>query len=317
MGAKDYLSLFKISLLKGGWGLFLFVVWFGLLFYLPWIVKYLPPDFLKILGNIQLYIPDRKSWLVPYNILILFIWTLNFVLFKELLVRFTCYLKRGSFYHLTEQSWYKDWIYNGKVKFLQNPERLRINSSRAGCLLNRYFWKNFKMDFQMHFFYTKEIPWNSQHYEKNIGIIFRAKDLENYFLVEIIRSDGNKLYIKPHVRYQGMWDVMSEEEINYLQSGAEIPEWLTVSLEVFENRVNLYFENFGKYQLHLPTHIDINHIESGVRENQNKATKSEQEFAAKITNLPEIDFRTTYGMVGFRAHLYQGADIKNLIIKCI
>ena len=152
-------------------------------------------------------------------------------------------------------------------------------------------------------------------YEKYIGIIFRARDLENYFMLEIVQNPApslNKLVIKPHVRFLGMWEGMSWDEV-----GSDFgPKWRKVSLTALNAKVTLRIEGMREYVWYLPTHVDINHIESGVKETQN-VSASVEDFAAKVTDLPKIDFRDSFGMIGFRAHLNQGAEIKGLIIRNI
>ena len=41
----------------------------------------------------------------------------------------------------------------------------------------------------------------------------------------------------------------------------------------------------------------------------------DKQFGTKTSLLPTIEFRNTYGRVGFRVHLDQGADIRNLKIN--
>lgn len=76
-------------------------------------------------------------------------------------------------------------------------------------------------------------------------------------------------------------------------------------------------DGVGDYKWHLPTHVDINLIEDGIKKNQNGTSESQDDFSAKTSSLPEIEFRESFGMIGFRAHLYQGADIKELTIDAL
>lgn len=329
MGTKDILTLFKISILKGGWLLFFALIWFLVFSYIPFIIKFIPQDFLNALEHFSKYLPDEKSWLVPFSILVPIVWILTFVLLKELVERFIDYTKRGTFYNLTVQSWYKDWIYNGKSKMILDPVRLRVNSSRAGCLLKKYLWKDFKMNFHMKFFNLEEDDIKFNYGDPCVGVVFRAVNLENYFMLEIRKravkvkienkeTEEHQITIKPHVRYFGMWETMSEEFIKKIDID---PGWFKVDLIVRDKDIILSLENIGDYKWFLPTHVDINHIEDGIRKNNNSGSepenKSDVDFATKTQLLPEIEFKEAFGMIGFRAHLDQGADIKELTIKSI
>ncbi len=316
MGTKDFFDLFKLNILKNSRAYLFLIFWFILFAYIPFFVKFLPLSLISFLAEIQKNLPQADYWVIPSRAFIFIVWVLSAVLLIELYVRFKNFIKRGDSYSFTESSWNKDWTFNGKTNLLLDPLRLKVNSSRAGCLYNARLWKNFKMKFQMRFLNDGNFI---QAYNQNIGIIFRAKDLENYFMLELLIHE-NEVWLKPHVRYQGMWEAMSEDRI--LPLGQSEPEWIRerewfkVKLVVKENVVSLTMSDMNEYQWSLPTHVDINHIESGVKEKQSVSADRE-EFGAKITDLPKIDFKDSFGMLGFRAHLYQGAEIKNLNIKVV
>ena len=156
------------------------------------------------------------------------------------------------------------------------------------------------MDFELKF--LKKEDFNGE-YCKNVGIIFRAKDLENYFMIEI-KIDKNILWIKPHVRYEGMWDVMSDDKfLTEAETQKFNDDWVHLKLTVNKNTAELSIGDDKKYEWALPTHVDINHIESGIKESNNISPEQDSKFGAKVTYLPEIDFRNSSGMIGFRAHL--------------
>lgn len=290
MGTQDLLSLFKINLLKNFRVWLLVTIWFFLLVYYS---KNLPQDFKDFLLN-------------PFNIIVLPFSILTAILFRELSEELSNLEKRGKKYSFTVKSWNNEWIYNGKTRLLLEPVRLRVNSSRAGCLLKKYLWKNFKMSFQFRFLSKETV----NPYYEYVGLVFRARDLENYLMLEMIQRNS-EFFIKPHVRYLGMWETMSEEKIS---DEAKTPtDWQDVQLIVNGNEVRLLIEDVGEYEWFLPTHIDINHIEDGPRKN-NSPEFDEKEFVAKTTLLPEIEFRESFGMIGFRAHLNQGAEIKDLTV---
>lgn len=316
MGTKDFFDLFKLSILKNSWLCLLLIFWLVSFAYIDTLANFLPQPIIGFLANIQRNLPQDESWLITIGILRFVFWVLSFLLFKELYERFKNFIKRGESYKFTSDSWNKDWIYNGKPKLLTDPLRLRINSSRAGCLYNARLWKNFEMEFQMRFLNYKF----RKRYDKNLGIILRADDLENYFMLEIFideAEDKRGIWLKPHVRYQGMWEAMSEDNIsNQIPKKIANLDWFKIKLIAKRNTIIFFIENDIEYKWFLPTHVDINHIESGIKDNQN-VSSSKEEFGDRISDLPRITFRNAFGMIGFRAHLYQGAEIKNLKIRNI
>lgn len=303
MGTKDFFDLFKINILKNAWLYLSLIVWLiGFIYLVSFIPRFLPLSTLHLLARIQEGIPNRDSWPIPFVLVMVLSWAFTFIVFRELFDRFKNYVKKGNSYSFTRNSWYTGWIYNGKTKVLDgDPLVLQVNSSRAGCLLSKFIWKNFEMKFDV-WFMERGI----------IGIIFRAEDLDNYFMLQL-RRKTDSIVIVPHVRYSGMWEVMSQDALGKHNNSKS----LAVTLQVKDARITLTIDGVGKYLWNLPTHVDVNHIENGVSNNQNKNSASENEFAAKVTGLPKIQFRDTFGMVGFRAHLDEGANIENLTIKAI
>jgi len=305
MNTKDFFDLFKLNILKNSRIYLLLIVWFVVFAYIPFFVKLLPLFFISYLADIQKNLPQTDYLVIPLRALMFIFWVLSSVLFIELHNRFKNLKKRRSSYNFTSNSWNKDWIYNGRPKLLANPVALRINSSRAGCILKKYVWKNFEMKFKLQFCHPLA---------ENLGIIFRAQDLENYFMVEIIKDGSNKLLVKPHIRYQGMWEYIKEETI----INENAPDSFQIILTVKDLEVNLSIDSNNNFNWTLPTHVDINLIESGIREKKIvRENEVEQGFGAPINFLPNIDFRDSYGMIGFRANLVQGADIIGLSIKSI
>lgn len=142
---------------------------------------------------------------------------------------------------------------------------------------------------------------------KYIGLVFKAVDLDNYFMLEIIEEEG-RIYAKPHTRYLGMWEIMSVDQVGEVGDNQD----LSVNLEVKENKVSLEIDHVGSYEWVLPTHVDINHIEDGVKKGK---TATDAEASSKTPILPEVEFKDIAGMIGFRAHLDQGAEIESLTVK--
>ncbi len=233
---------------------------------------------------------------IPESILKILLWFGLFHIIKIFWV-FICELtKRGKDYSFESKNWQKEWIFNGQSYTHSNPDRIIIRSSRVGCLLKKYVWKNLGLACEMRF--LKDAPM------KHVGLIFRAKDLENYFMLEIFLKNGeNKIYIKPHVRSQGAWEFIQETFVGNF----DLLQFQKVELQVNNVRVRFYISGNKVFEWSLPTHVDINHIEAGV------SGLSDETTSRGI--IPRIDFRVKYGMIGFRAYPGQGAEIKNLHIK--
>lgn len=218
-------------------------------------------------------------------------------------------LLRDSKYKFKHNDWPNKWIFNGKTETLSGVDELFVKSSRAGCLLKTHLWKNFRMTFEMKF---------DADLQQYIGIVFRADDLDNYFMLEIFRdylgsSNGKhswKSGIKPHVRYKGGWELIYRE----IYSQFDFSDFELVMLEVKEEIVTLFFKLQPIFKWILPSHVDVNHFEAGSKQDINNDKKERVDIIGKgiAKNVHEIPFRLIYGMVGFRAHPAQGAIIRGL-----
>lgn len=218
-------------------------------------------------------------------------------------------LLRDSTYEFKHYDWPSKWMFNGKTETSSRVDELFVKSSRAGCLLKTHLWQNFRMTFEMKF---------EKGLMQYVGIAFRAADLDNYFMVEIFRDylgnsggkDRWKSGIKPHVRYKGGW------EINYREIHDELDfsNFTSMVLEVVNNIATLFYRDEPIFKWVLPTHVDVNHVESGFKEDD-KEDKAHIFGKSTAGNVKEISFRLDYGMIGFRAHPGQGAIIKGLKVK--
>jgi hypothetical protein len=228
-------------------------------------------------------------------------------------------LRKNKTYIFSSNDWPNKWVFNGKSELIDKTY-LFIKSSRAGSVLKNYYWKNFRMSFEMKFH-----PDNFRN-QKLIGIIFRATDLDNYFMIEIgedavrykkLNDQGDESgdyilvsSIKPHVRYKGGWEIMSIEEI---LPKFDFTTFKKVVLQVKDNEVCLFYKGDPVFYWVLPTHVDVNHIESGVKEEiEEKKNITIKTFAEHVQDIP---FRLNYGLVGFRAYVKHGAIIRGLKIE--
>lgn len=238
---------------------------------------------------------------------------LLFVLIKSLRRWIEISINKNKAYRFNSKDWPCKWIFNGRTGIVDDTY-LCVKSSRAGSLLKDHYWKDFKISFEMKF-----ITDNFRN-EKQFGLIFRAEDLDNYFMLEIgedaeeykDKSKKAKSSIKPHVRFKEGWELMDVEEIT---PSSDFSEFVKVSLGVKEDTAQLFYNNVPIFRWVLPTHVDVNHVESGVKDNKEK-TKDIIVGGAFDGHVRKIPFRLGYGQIGFRAH-WNHADtlIRNLRIK--
>lgn len=263
-----------------------------------WLTGYLKTA--SLLPNYIVESPEQIIVVAFFYILIL-----SFILLESFWRWLESLGKRNKKYKFRSQEWPIGWIFNGAPEAISISD-LFVKSSRAGCLLENYMWKNFKMTFELKF---------PDPFLKHIGIIFRAIDLDNYFMLEILQNSphhgslltGNRSGIKPHVRYRGGWEIMYFEE----KKDFNFSEFVEIALEVKENTCYLYYKNTLIFGWILPTNVDINHIEAGIKQNNN--TETLEKGVEKTVH--EIPFRLNHGMTGFRAHPGQGAIIRGLKIE--
>lgn len=216
-------------------------------------------------------------------------------------------LSKDIEYNFKDNDWPNKWIFNGKTETTSKLDELFIKSSRAGCLLKTHLWHNFRMSFQMKF---------DKNLFRYIGIVFRADSLDNYFMLEIFKeylgsSNGKDSWrsgIKPHVRYKAGWEILYPEIYN----GLDFSDFESVVLKVKDEIATLFYNREPVFDWTLPTHVDINHIESGSEDKKNNKKEDDKAIARVVQEIP---FRLSYGMIGFRAHPGQGAIIKNLKIE--
>jgi len=210
-------------------------------------------------------------------------------------------------YKFRKNTWPDTWSFNGAINL--GAEGLVIDSSRAGCLLEKHYWQNFKMSFDMKFENN-----DATRDEKKFGIIFRAENLDNYFMLEIGEhktKNGCHVGIKPHIRFKGGWEELAPKKIDTLK--LESSEFNEFILKVDRRMVYLDYKGENVFNWELPTHVDVNHYESGVREENNLEKRDTFLYQDHVRKIP---FRLNHGLVGFRSHWnHVPAIIKDLKIK--
>lgn len=209
---------------------------------------------------------------------------------------------KNNRYVFRNRDWPERWLFSGIPEIIGNSELL-VKWTRAGCLLKDYSWKNFRMKCKVKF-----LP--KENYDQTVGLVFRAENLDNYFMIELSNKHKN---IKPHVRYKGGWDILQPVFKDY-----EYKDYFSVVLELKEDTAFLFIDEQLEYTWILPTHVDVIYRESGVgasSHDQDQEKKESDKGKRVAEHVQEIPFRTISGMIGFRAHPGQGAIIKGLRIE--
>lgn len=219
---------------------------------------------------------------------------LFFALTKKIFSLFHIKIKGNKTYKFSFDKWQQEWIFNGKTS-PENVSDFRVEYSRAGCLLNTYLWKDLRMSFEAK---------HTTDTNKNFGIIFRAEDLNNYFMIEVAESSINS-----RVRFSSGW-----EEVENLGHSLSLKDFFRVTLEVKEDTAWLYINNTLVYSWILPNYVDVNHWEGGV--SQGSKEKPEKiETKPLQEHVQQIHFKKHIGKIGFRAHTGQGAIIRGLTVE--
>lgn len=219
-------------------------------------------------------------------------------------------------YRLSHENWPKGWILQGGISLEKYQERktsksqLAIALSNSGCLLRGGFWcfptrwKNFNMDFDL-IFPSEE--------SRAMGIIFRAEDLENYYMLQIRawKEEGHEILIKPHVRLYGNWEVIDlkkEDLLNHIKFDSTT-RTLHVRIEIKDLFASIFIKKLNTnesliYKWSIPSNTEPNLIQH-----------EKDEIKAGL--VPTIPFRNSYGMIGFRAYPGEKAIIRNLKVRSI
>ena len=251
--------------------------------------------------------------IATFFLLLILLFILSKDLWRWIKINWWVFWNRNRAYIFNDKDWSTKWISNGKTE-ISDEGYLFVKSSRAGCLLKGNYWKDFKMSFEAKF--KSDDKFGNQ---KRFGLIFRAEDLDNYFMIEIGENaeeeESNKgkipSSIKPHVKYRGIWEMMSAIEIKTGEP-FNFTDFVEVSLEVKEDTARFFYKGTPIFKWVLPICVDANHAESGVEKKEEKVILA----GAFTGHVQKISFRLGYGLVGLRSHWnHAGIYIRNLRIE--
>lgn len=245
------------------------------------------PQFLSLL-NLSFSVSDINNF--PINLFFVIFWILIFLLLKKIREILAGFLLSFKNYNFKSWMWPYYWEYQGNARLWKEDDTLYVTDTNSGCILKGYYWKNFEMTFSCKF------PEGVDN--QIIGIIFRAKNLSDYLMVQI---NNEKNIITPHIRMEGIWETI---EGPWSFAHLERNKYFKVKLKVLHTIVKLFINDTKILDWVIPSNSDI------------KLDKKDKD-STENSFVPRIDFRTIYGKIGFRAYYDEGAIIKKLFVKRI
>lgn len=296
MNFKDslYISQFKLN------HYFIELVWAVLTFA---ITSYLMFLFTSQIKYPQWIFFDEKYLPLPLSAIKLVFWILLFLTSYPIVNYIVHIFKRGVSYRFRVYDWPSEWIHHGGIEVTTQQEGLEIKHSASGCLLKKYYWKDFEISFE-----TKFLNDINKLHHRSLGILFRALNLESYFMFEMqVDKTNGDLYIKPHARLLGKWEFVDWKKVGT----CPLDDFFKVKLLAEGRLVKFYVNNSLKYEWMLPDFIDFR----GEKQSEPNIDKMDDKNTS-ITVLP-LPFADKYGMVGFRADWLQGAFVKDIRIETL
>lgn len=210
-----------------------------------------------------------------------------------------------------------EWIFQGSLNFI--GDSLEITASDSGGLIKDYLYKNFLMTFNL-----KIVNGG------RAGIIFRAQDLENYLMLQIVLQDGFKfpdgsvgtrIYdIVPHIRFLGSWETFNITPEPYHSTRLKYicEKGLLINLEVKDYMAILTIKSNNEteeFRWNIPTHTELNIYRQQVASEESSDITKIDPLDGKF--VPKIWFRDRHGRIGFRAYAWEKAVVSDLKIKKI
>jgi hypothetical protein len=221
-------------------------------------------------------------WLISYFLILIIIRILS-----GILILWHIFLNRILSQKINIEN--SKWIAQGGIT--RESNKLIVISSNSGCLLKGRRFRYFRMKF------------NLKIQNSSIGIVFHAKDLGNYLMLQITSCD-NRINITPHVRFGGNWERI--EVVNEIILERNPDNSIVTVMEVKKSVVTLYLNSIKGYSWLLPTNAE--------RNIQNYQVRAESKIGFNEPFIPPIKFANSYGMVGFRAWNSEKATISGLEI---
>ena len=86
---------------------------------------------------------DEKYFPLSLSAIRIVFWIILFLVTLPIVNLIVGIFKRGVEYEFKVQDWPREWIHHGGVKATTQPAGLEIKHSATGCLLQKYYWRDF------------------------------------------------------------------------------------------------------------------------------------------------------------------------------
>lgn len=145
-------------------------------------------------------------------------------------------------YRMDPNRFHSDWEFQGLFVKKQKDDResIYLANSDLGCVIRNKVWRNYemKLDFWVSSKNKYQKGWYKNDYLSGFGVIVRAQDLKNYYMIKI---DGEG--IKPHIRRHGYWETHKPISDWELKEG-DCNSW--IPLELIMKNDNVVIKIGGK-----------------------------------------------------------------------
>ena len=260
----------------------------------------------------QVTVKNYDYFPLPLSIIKILLWIILYLLIvpvypKIITIISTIIKNKYSFDRsspMNAERFSKEWVSQGNVVLKDGG--ILISNSNSGCFINKRLvsriWKNFTAEISVSF-----PSQNDPRLEKRIGILFRAQDFENYYMMEFYKDKGI-LKFRPHVRFMGAWDapILDVDENMYKLKRNSFRITIKAKESVIKISIN---NNINTFVWCLPSHFETNLFIKAIKDKD----KVEETFSK--TNVPELSFKNLAGLFGFRAYGNQYAFISALKVK--
>jgi hypothetical protein len=192
----------------------------------------------------------------------------------------------------------RDWDFQGSV--VVEEAVLKIKYSEVGAIIKSRSWKNCKMcfDFKIPEKISYGQPPNVSQLERGFGIIYRAKSLNQYFMLKVDASG----YL-PHVRNVEYWENGGPTITDKKLSETCLDKWIKAEL-VMKDGVLAVEIGGDKFKFYLPSYSFVSR--SYVEAVAEKKSTEPKPFVP-------LSYLTS-GTVGFRSAPLEEVHIKNLSV---
>lgn len=262
--------------------------------------------FLVILGMyICIYVNLRESSVIFNNLKITTYWILLLLLLSSfyasvLLLTIKDFFMNNRAYVWDHKYFLKDWVFQGSIVVDRDGQQdvLKIKTSEIGAVIKNRSWRNFTLtfDFKIPTKISYGDPPNENQLERGFGIIYRAKDLNQYYMLKV-----DKTGYLPHIKNYQYWENNGPTVTTKKLGPSILDSWVNVKL-VMKNDILFIKIGSDEFNLYLPTHSIVS------RENFPTRKDSEGEFKPN----PYASIKYYSGTVGFRSYPLEEVYIKNL-----